>query len=189
MNALATVKFQDRHRFIFVNFEPFTDDVQVGVVEAVFLDGAALNAVDEAFFVIAFEVENGDDIKNAAQHFRLMNIARNAIQHQRVMLGMKPADLGGVDDVLPPKLDRRRIRHELAATGIFDKNFSERTIRAQIAEHIAARAMEKIWDDAENFALRAFARTGRAKKKNAAVFQAVLGMSLISKISFSATVT
>ena len=47
----------------------------------------------------------------------------------------------------------------------------------EAAEDIAAGAMKEVRDGAEDFALRAFARAGRAEQKNAAVLHAPLDLS------------
>jgi len=63
-------------------------------------------------------------------------------------------------DEIPPQLDRRLVRHKLAATGVINEDFSQRAVVAQIAEHIAAGAMEEVRDGTEDFALRALASAG-----------------------------
>src|SRR5262249_6799201 len=117
-------------------------------------------------------------------------VAGNAVEHERVLLGVKAADLGLVVNVLAPKLNRLLVRHELAAAGILDEQLPQRAVGAEIAEDVAACAVEVIGDGAEDFSLRAFADTGGAEEEDAAVFHAVagLGLSLISKISVSGTV-
>ena len=53
----------------------------------------------------------------------------------------------------------------MAATGIFDEDFAERTVDGEVAEHIAARAVKEMGNRAEDFSLRAFAYAGRAEEE------------------------
>ena len=48
------------------------------------------------------------------------------------------------------------------------------------SENVAAIAMEKIRNGAENFSLRALARTGRAKHENRPVFHGKTGSRVLS---------
>ena len=166
-----SVKIQHGPGFFFVDFQAFTDHVEIRVVEAVVLEGAPLHARDEIFLFPGREVKNSDDVERVAQHFRLMHVARNAVEHERVGVGMKPSHLfAGVDD-LAPQINGRLVWHERSLAGVFDENFSEFAVGTQVAENVAARAMEKIRDGAERAAMRAFAGAGSAKHEDGSVFQ------------------
>jgi len=56
-------------------------------------------------------------------------------------------------------------RHELSLAGIFQESLAEIGADIDRAEDIAASAMIKAGDGAENFALSTFAGARRAKKK------------------------
>ena len=69
-------------------------------------------------------------------------------------------------NILCPKIDGGLIRDEQAAAGIFHENFAQRIVNSKIAEDIPARAVEKIRDRAEDFALRSFAGAGSAEQED-----------------------
>src|ERR1035437_5200806 len=163
MHEPAAIKLQHGLGFLLVGLETFADDAEVRVVEAVFLERAALDAVDQVFLVGALEIKNASDINRVAESFRLARVARDAVKHERVLVRMKTADLLGGINELPPQLDGLVVRHQLAAAGIINENLPERAVPAQVAEDFAARAVEKIRDDAEDFSLRALAHARRAK--------------------------
>src|SRR5665213_177194 len=180
VDDFLAVKIQHRLGFVLVSLEPRADDLDVRVVQAVVLERAALHPRDEVFEIAAAHVKNGDDVDKLAEHFRLMHAARNAVEDERVAFGMKPP--GGREAVreLLPQLDGRLVGHKLAGAGVFDENFSERRFGTQVAEHVAATAMDAARNRAEDFSVRAFAGTRRAEHENGAVFQAAFGLSLIS---------
>ena len=91
--------------------------------------------------------------------------------------GMKPPRLRAVFKALPPQLDGEFVRHQLAAAGVFQKNFSERHLGAQAAENVAAGAMKKTGDRAQRPAMRALAGAGRAKHQNGSIVHVRLCLS------------
>jgi hypothetical protein len=174
------VKVQHRFGFPFVSLEPGADDVNVGVVEPVVLERTSLHARNEVFKIAAAEIEDGGDVQKFPQHFRLTNIARDAVQHKRVALGMEMSGCRKTMDVSLPKLDRRLVGHQFAAAGILNENLPEWRFRTQVAEHVATTAMDETRNRAEDFSMRALARTRRAEHEDGAIFQVVLGLSWIS---------
>ena len=90
---------------------------------------------------------------------------------------MKTPGMGdGIDD-LAPKVNGRLIGHELAVAGIFDEDFSQFAVRAQVPENIAAGAMIKTGNGAEDFSLGSFAGARRAKHENRTILHASLCLS------------
>jgi len=163
VDEFVAVKIQDGLGLGFVRFQPVADDGEVGVIEAIFLDGPALDAGDEFFLVGILEVKDGDDVEGIAQDFGLGHIAGNAVQDEGILFRMEPAAFGSVFDELAPELDGGLIGDELAAAGIFDEELSEGAIGAQITKNIAAGAMEVVRNNPENLALGSLARTGGAE--------------------------
>src|SRR5256885_16924880 len=97
---------------------------------------------------------------------------------------MKTVRVGAVVNKIAPELDRRFVRNEFTLAGIFQKGLADRAVSFQAAKNIAARAVEKIWDGAENFALGSFAGARSAKQKDRAEFHgASLCFNWISFIS------
>src|ERR1019366_3288530 len=82
---------------------------------------------------------------------------------------MKTSNPRIVFNRLPPKINGRRVRHEFAPAGILNENLAKFAVDGEIAKHITAGAVEKMRDASEDFALRAFAATGRAEQENRAI--------------------
>lgn len=175
VDDFPAIKVQHRLGLAFVGFEPRADDFDVRIVQPVVLERAALHPRNEVFKIGAAHVKDGGDVDKFAEHFCLMDVARDAVEHQRIAARMKPPGRRQAVRELLPQLDGWFIGHELAATGVFDKNSSQRGIGTQVTEHIAATAMNEAGNRAENFSMRAFARAGRAEHENRAVFQAAFG--------------
>jgi hypothetical protein len=162
----------------FVGFEPRADDVDVRIVEAVVLERAALHARDEVFKISAAHVKDGDNVYKFAEHFGLMRVARDAVEHERVAFGMQPSgarqavrefcqsSMVGSSGTSWPRLEYST------------KILPERRFGTQVAEHVAATAMDEAGNRAEDFSMRALARAGRAEHENRAVFQAAFGLKL-----------
>ncbi len=180
VDDLFSVEVQHGSGFFFVNFQTFADHIEIGVVQAIVLEGAPLHPGDEIFLFIGRKIKNGDDVERIFQHFRLMQVARNAVEHQRVRIGMKPPHLRGGVNEFAPKFDGGPVGHQRTFAGVFNENFPKFAFRAQVAENVAASAVEKIRDNAEHAAVGALARTGRAEHEYGAIFQASLCLSCIS---------
>lgn len=170
MHIFRPVKTQHRLGFLFVNFEAVPDDVEIGVVQPVFLQRPALQALHERAEVGAMQIKNRFYIQRAAEHFCLMNIAGDPVEHKDIALGAEAADVFAAFDELPPELYRRLVRDQLTAAGVLDENSGERIGGAQGAEDIAAGAMEETRNGTENFPLGALAGTGGAKEQYGLVF-------------------
>ena len=99
-----------------------------------------------------------------------MAVARNAVEHKRVVFGMKAAQLCLRLDIIAPEPDRVSVRNQFAFARVFYENASEFAVNGQVAEHVAAGAVVEIRDGAKNPPLRAFAGAGRANEQNGAVF-------------------
>jgi hypothetical protein len=83
---------------------------------------------------------------------------------------MKAARAGVAFDRLAPEFDRLFVWNEFTATGVVDEDAPDRTVDSQVAEDIAAGAMEEVRDRSENLALSAFARARGSEEENCSVF-------------------
>src|ERR1035437_5048413 len=171
MDEVPTVKFQDRLGLVFIDMQPVADHAEVRIVKPAVLDRAALDTGDEVFLGGRFHVKDRRDIERVFKDSCLLHVAGNAIKHERVGFGVEATGLYVVLDKMAPQFNGRLVGHELAAPGVFNKRPAQRTVRPQIAEHIAAGTMEKIGNHPDDFTLGAFAHTGGAKEKDAAVFK------------------
>lgn len=172
VDEMFSVKFQHGLGFLLVGLEPVANDFQAGVIKSVFLEGAALHALDEIINVCAAEIKDTDDVQGVAKHFRLVRAARDAIQDEGVSLRLEAAGLGVFFDGFAPEINGGLVGNEFAAARVFDENAADFAVDGEIPKHVAAGAVEKIRNGAENFPLGAFADAGRAEEENCAVFHA-----------------
>lgn len=161
---MLSVEAQQRLRFLFVSLESISDHFKADVIQAVFLERAPLDAVDEIVDIHAAQIKDCHHIQGIPQHLSLACIARDAVQNERVLLGSEPSGSSVGFDRLPPKPDRRLIGHKLTPARIVDKGSPDRAVDGQISKHIATGAMKEIGDRSQNFSLRAFARAGRPEQ-------------------------
>ena len=131
MHQLRAVETQERFGFLLIDFQPMTDDVEIGIVKPVFFQRATLEALDEGIEIFTVQEKYRPHIQHSIEHLCLVQIARDAVQDEDIFLGMKPSDPFAVLDKIPPQLYRRLIRHELAVSGVFDENLRERIRRTE----------------------------------------------------------
>src|SRR2546422_1075206 len=98
-----------------------------------------------------------------------MFIARNTIQHERVLLRPEPPGLGAGSNELAPELNGLLIRHQLPAAGILKKYLADGAVGFQAAEHVPAGAMKKIRYRPQYFPLGPFTGAGRAEKQHCSI--------------------
>ena len=120
--------------------------------------------------MLAAQIEDADDVERIFQDLRLRHIAGNAVEHQRVLFGMKATGFGAAIDEIAPEFNRRFVGHQLPAAGILDEDLANLAIGLKAAENIAASAMKEIGNRAEDFALGALARARSAEKQDGAIF-------------------
>jgi hypothetical protein len=184
MNQFLSVVIEDWLAFPLVSCLAVANHVNVGVIEAILLQRPALQPLNQLIYLGAAKVKNRHDIKRFPEDFSLVRIAGNAIQHKRICLGMESPRSRAVVDEIPPKLDRRFVRNQLALARVLQECLADGTIGFQAPKNVAARAMKEIWDGAEDFALGSFAGAGSAEQKDRAKFHgASLCFSWISFIS------
>src|SRR5437867_3337324 len=84
MNDLRSVEVEHGAGFCVVGFQALADDFEVRVVETVLAKRAALQALDHLARVGARKVEHGLHVERVGQHSGLADVARDAIEHERV---------------------------------------------------------------------------------------------------------
>src|SRR5207302_9841045 len=102
-------------------------------------------------------------VNDVLHNLCLLDVARDAVEHERVNVRLECMRADGVIDARFPKLHGDLGGHELAFAGIFQKGLADGRARVNRAKDIAARAVEKTRNGAKDFALRAFAAARRAK--------------------------
>lgn len=164
MDQFLSVKFKNRFCFAIVGFQSCMDDAQIGVIEAVLAESAALEALDEPFEIGAGEVKNRANVEGIAEHFGLLDVAGDTVKDKGVCIGVEMTEGLAAGDGLLPKADGRIVRHQLAATGVLDENAAKFVIYPEVAENVTAGAVIKVRDVGEDLALGALASTGCTEK-------------------------
>jgi hypothetical protein len=175
MHQFFPVKVQHRFGFPVVNFQPIANNFEIRVIQAILLERTPLETFDHRFEVSAMKIENSLHLESAFEHFGLMDVTRNSVEHQCVVFGMEAPTLFAVVNELPPKLDGGFVGHELAAARVFDEDTAQWIAGGEGTKNIATRAVEKMGDRCEDFSLSAFAGAGCAKEQDRAIFHAGLG--------------
>lgn len=170
MDEVLAVEVEHGLGFPLISVEPLMDDLQAGIVQAVFLERTALNAGDQILQIAAFQIENADNIERVLEHFGLADTAGNAIENKRILLRAETTGPRIGFDRLSPQLDRDFVRNQFAAAGIFDEDLPDLTLDGEVSENIPARTVIKMRNVAKDLALSAFARAGRAEEEYRAVF-------------------
>ena len=96
---------------MFVGFEALPDDVEVSIVQPAFEQGTALDALDHLPLIRTGEMQHSQHVDVFAHHFNLMWIARNAIEHQKVLFGMECSLDDGALHIFLPKCDGEFVGH------------------------------------------------------------------------------
>ena len=89
VNELRTVKIEDRLGLALVNLQTLPNGIEVRVIKPVFLQSPPLQPLDELIHVRAAQVEDAANIQGILQYFGLMRGAGNAVEHERVLIGLK----------------------------------------------------------------------------------------------------
>lgn len=162
---LRAVKIEDGLGFFLVHFLAAFDHLDIDVVEPVFFERSALEAIIDLGLVRALKMENAAHVEAGTEDLGLVDITGNAIEDEEVDIGFESTGLDHGIDLIGPKPDGNIVRDELAFAGILQEGLAEIRTHVDGAKDIATSAMKKAGDGAENFALSAFAGTGGAKEK------------------------
>lgn len=163
-DQLGAVKVENGPGFILIDPESARDDLFVNVVEPVFFERPPLQPFVDFGLIGAGQVENAPDIELALQHLGLAAIAGNTVEHEEIDIGLEAARLHHAVDLHGPHADGNVVRHELAFAGVFEESLTEIGTNIDGTEDIAAGAMVKAWNRAEDFALGSFSRSRCAKE-------------------------
>src|ERR1700677_360568 len=107
-------------------------------------------------------MENTAYVELIAENLRLVNIAGNAVQHEKIDIGLESPGLDHCRNLRRPETDCDVIRDKLAFARVLQECFSVLGANVDGTKHIAASQMKKTRNRSDNFALGAFAGTGRA---------------------------
>src|SRR6266540_1632151 len=170
MNDLRSIEVEHRPRFCVVGFQALADNLEVRVVETVLAKRAALQALDHLARVGARKVEHGLHVERVGQHPGLADVARDAVEHERVPRGIELAVGRAGFDVFGPQRDGRFVGHQFAFARVVNEHAADGIFDAQIAKRVAAGEVEKAGDRADDLSLGALAGARRAEEEDRAVF-------------------
>src|SRR5438552_19021501 len=170
MQKLLAVILEHRFAFALVGFQTIANDVDVRVVEPVFLERATLEALDQIIHLGAAQIKDGHDIQGIPEHLSLVFVAGDAIEHEGVLLGMETASLGAAIDEIAPEVNGWLIGDQLTTAGVLEKNLADGAVGFETAKDITAGTMKEVGNIAEDFALGALARARSAEKQDGAIF-------------------
>ena len=164
------VEFKNRLGLRFVGGDPLLDDAVGSIVHAVVLERALAHPAGQFLAIRTGEVEDLVDLQEVGDHLGLRDIARNAVEYQKVDVRLVNVGVAPVVDLGFPQLDGQFIRHQIAAAGIMDEALADGGAGVERAEDIAAGAVEEARDGPEDFPLGALARTRRAEDQECGTF-------------------
>src|SRR5438874_968126 len=97
--------------------------------------------------------------------FRLIDITRDAVEHQSVNVRFEFRLQYLRLNLCSPKFDREIVRNEQPLAGVLDELLAERRSEIQGTKHFATGAMKKSWNTSEHLALRSFSAAWSAHDK------------------------
>ena len=101
-----------------------------------------------------------------AHELGLIDVAWNPVEDEHVFVRLVAAQDGLGVDVRSPHADGNVIGHELAPRGVLVENLAQFGVDVETSKDLAARQVIEPGDLAEDLALRALARSGRAEEQN-----------------------
>ena len=155
-DEIGSVEFEDGFGFFVVGFEAMADGFLVGVVEAVFFEGALFEAGDEGIAIGAGEVEDALDINEFAHNFRLIDASGDAIEDEGIDIGSEAMGADHIADASHPEFHGDFVGDEFPFTGVSEEGLADGGTGIEGAKDIAASAVEEAGDGAEDFALGSF---------------------------------
>jgi hypothetical protein len=122
---IIAVKIEDWTGFGLVNRQAIANDFFVRIIEAVILEGAALETLDELRLIGTVQMKNMLHVELIGHLVSLAHVARNPIEDKAIDFWFETAEGLLIFDMVGPKLDREIIRDELTAAGVFKERFPE----------------------------------------------------------------
>ena len=153
----GAVKLENGLGFLLVDAEALLDDFLVDIVEALFLEGPALEAVVDFALVLTLEVKDAADIDRGGEDFGLVGITGDAVEHEELDVGLETSRLNHGIDLRRPEVDGQVIGNELPLAAILEKSLAELGTDVDCPKDVAAGAVKETGDGAEDFALGALA--------------------------------
>jgi hypothetical protein len=170
VDQVFAVKFQKRLGLVIVGFQTLLDHLLVSIVKTVVAQGPTLQALDQLGSVRAGQMKNPAHAQDVTEQMGLIDIPRNAVQQQKIMVGVKRVRLDNLVDSQLPQLDRQVVGHQFAPAGVGEKLLAKRRAQVERAEHVPARTVVIAGDRAERFALGAFPATRGTEEKIGLIF-------------------
>jgi hypothetical protein len=110
-------------------------------------------------------MENAAHVELGTEDLGLVAIAGDAVEHEEIDVGLESTGVDHRVDLRRPEADADVVWDELALARIMKEGFAEVGTHIDRAKDIAAGAMIKAGDGAENFALGSFAGSRSTEEK------------------------
>jgi hypothetical protein len=169
-DEVGAIVLEQRLGFVLVGDETLADDLLVGVIEAIVLDGAALEALHELVTIGAAQMENLPHVDEWLEELCLGDIARNAVEYEKIDVRAELMSFHAVLNAYAPKLDCDFVRDELAFTGVLDESLAEGGAGIDGAKDITAGAVKKAWNRTERDTLSSLAASRCTKDQISSIF-------------------
>ncbi len=121
------------------------DDGVIGIVDAVFLKGAAFEALDH-FLEVGLEVDDADDVDGVLKQAGLLDAARHAVENEQFGVRVELVDHFHAADVLAPDVEGKLVGHEFAAAGVSPDKPAGLGLEVEAAEDVAGGRVEEAGD-------------------------------------------
>ena len=125
-HELLRIVIQDRFGLRLVGGDALVDHLVARVVDTVVLERALAHPAGEFVAVRAGKMEDLMDLEILGEHFRLADIARDAVEHEKIDVRLVDVGVAPVVDLGLPEVDRELVRHQFAAARILDELLAER---------------------------------------------------------------
>jgi hypothetical protein len=120
-DPFTRVEVEHGFAFFLVGADAAFDGFVAGVIEAVFLEGALADAAVEFLTVRAGKVEDVEHVDEGFHEAGLFDVAGDAIEHEKVDIGLEEVHFGTGVDIGLPELDGEFVGDEFASAGVFDE--------------------------------------------------------------------
>ena len=169
VNDAGWVVIQDGCSFVFVHLKASTNDLLIGVVKAILLQGAPPHAHDHGVHITTHQMDDVQDFQIRVKGHGLPGTARDAIKDQQVLLGLVDTQDRLRVDVLLPHGNGQFVGDQLSSGAALQELFAEVAGHIKRTEHVATGQVVEAGDMPENLALRSLADAGCPEEQDGLV--------------------
>ena len=138
----------------------------MGVIDAVFADGPAADAVNHRLKINRLKMHDADDINVFLQDLGLNAVSRNAVEDQQVFVGLEVREHAEPVEMPFPDADGDLIGDEHSLGGEAADLTTFGRVDVERAEDVATREVIEAGDLAQDSPLRSFANAWRTEQQH-----------------------